>query len=181
MIAFSLLLFGGLYLAFCLWLSWQASKRKSPGARFVYFPAALIILLCLPVADGLWGKANLKRLCATELTSAIYGSVLVPANLLDDNRMPRARNRFGAIDWTSLKPYLELRVEESDKTVWPVTLHHIVWTLVRASDGTEVARNTQFYFRGGWLKTNGDGIGAGSCTAIPSVESILPKVIVPKA
>jgi hypothetical protein len=174
MIAFSLLLFGGLYLLFCLWLSNRlaanVSHNKRTGVKF----CLVLGLLLVPVIDGILGNVVTRRMCSAHSATEILGQTTVPTTALQASLMSTSGSR---VDWKALSPYVLDTSKEQLAGVWPRVRQ--VTHLLRTRDGKELARTTDFHYAGGWLPvgSSGRGVGALSCYSEPSFESLLPKVL----
>ena len=171
--------FGAFYMVLAFWLARKATQRiKSKLANF----AALVVFFCflaiLPVVDGMWGTYQLSRLCAMESGTKVLGQVLLPAAILGPDGKPKTFEDSDGVDWVKLRPYLYYKSEDTKADAFGAEIHRATYTIVRVSDGVPVVKQISFYYRGGWLRTNGQGLGAAECFGEPSLEAVLPSVVV---
>jgi hypothetical protein len=181
MFGLGILVFGGLYLAVCIWLSRKiTSKIANRAGRVASLVAVLIALVLLPAADGIWGNISLKQLCAEQSKTEVFQKIVFPASQLDANMKPRQTDEYGAINWKAIRQYVELRSRAEILHRGTAEIERATWSLIRPSDGAEVARATAFYYRGGWFRTNGNGLGADRCIPQPSLDAVLPTILIPQ-
>ena len=178
MIGLTILLGGLLYVALGVWIAQRVTKPiGSLFTRVTAFIPVMFLLILVPFVDGIWGYQKLQTFCAAESRTEVSGKVQMPLTLLDSKFQPLARDQFGNIDWGAMRPYLEMRSSYSTVHSWPATIERTTRTIVRVSDRAEIARQTNFFYRGGWIRTNSEGIGASSCVAKPSIDSIFPELV----
>ena len=179
MVGVVILVVGGLYLAACIWVAKRLTvKILPPIARSGAIAALVALFVALPHADAIWGYANFRRYCAEESRSEIYGSLVLPAQLFDTGNRPRFLDRFGNVNWADIKPYVFVTRRVDNDYAGINHLLKITSSLVRASDEEEIARWIDIHYKGGWLRTNGDGLGAGSCIADPPADVLLKQMLV---
>ncbi len=176
-----LLVGGALYLAFSFWVALRVTKPiASVLVRGVSLVAIFAMVAVLPVVDGIWGNINLKRLCAAESKTEIFGKLKVPSQLLEINNERAYLDPFGNVDWSKLAAYVKVISKSEENFTGISRLTRARWSLLRESDGAVLATETNFYYRGGWLSVNGDGIGAGRCLSMPPLDAVFMKIAVPQ-
>ena len=180
--SFLLLPVGLMYIAFAFWIAVLCTRDiGTKFGRISTFLAVAAALLVLPIADGIWGNYQLKKLCTTESRTEILGRIPVPVNVLGPDGKPRKMEGYDGVDWSRLRPYLYYETREDKAPVNFAEIQRAIWVLIRVADGAEVVRQTDFSYRGGWLRTNGEGPGAGNCIATPSFDSIVTSIVVPQS
>jgi hypothetical protein len=169
----------GLYFAFCVWLSKRLTKKiRSGSVRKASISVLVVVLILLPGIDGILGNLALESLCDAESKTEVFGIVYVPEGLLDKDKRSLRLDNSGNIDWPAMRPYLVVHSKETIEDRRLATIRRVTRSLLRVSDGREVARQTNFYFDGSWyFSVSGQGFGAGSCIAKPSVDSLLSVVL----
>jgi hypothetical protein len=173
-----LLLFGVAYLALCVWVGKWATRRMQGAVRTKVVGAAVaVVLLALPTADGIWGNFRLHALCDSVPRTELLGTVVIPKTLLGVRNRPPQLDEYGNVDWKQLATYVKHGSAESTVETLGIRMQKVTDVLVRVSDGEAVARMTHFYYRGGWLRTSSDGVGAASCTPDVGLESLLPLIL----
>jgi hypothetical protein len=172
----------GPYFAFCVWLSKRLTKKiPNKPTRIIVATSTVVSLSLLPATDGIWGYYSLQSLCAEESRTEVFDKVPVKASLIGKDGKPAQLDKYGNVDWNSIRPYVVVDATENNVDKGWAKIRRATWSLVRVSDGKEIARQTNFYYGGSWfLRTNGHGVGAGSCIAKPAVSSLLPQILIPK-
>lgn len=169
------------YIATCIWAIKLAVARISNV--MVRSSLAILIgsfLLPLPWLDGIWGAHNLRQTCLEGANTDISGKVFVPRSVLSESAALPALSKQQAVNWKVLEPYVVKQGEDSAIQVRGTELHRVTDRLVRVSDNKEIARQTFFYYKGGWLKNDALGPGASKCLPSVSLESVLSQVIAPE-
>jgi hypothetical protein len=175
MIAFSLLLFGGLYFFFCVWLSGKLTAKVPDTKRALIRAAAFVALLIAPVIDGLVGNVVTTQMCRSYTRTEVLGQTAVPATII---RAGLTKTTYPSVDWRALAPFVSYAGKEQRIGWWPRV--RLVTYSVTARDGKELARSSALHYAGGWLPTSSSGVGIGalSCFSEPSLESLLPQLLV---
>ena len=165
------LAFGAVYSFICYRISKSLTQKvTNPTVRGAATASLVVILFFLPGVDGIWGYFNLQTICKSESKTQVLGNVEIPRELVPDGQQP--------IRLSAIKNFVGTKAAESWVDVRGTTLHRATWSLIRVSDGKEIVRQTDFYYRGSWyLNTNGDGLGAGKCVAEPNLQTVLRTAI----
>ena len=179
MMSLFILVLGALYIILALWLSGRSTRLiHNTVARLGTLILLFAVLVVLPIADGIWGNYQLRRICATELRTQVLGTVSIPASLLDSDGKPKKLDGYNSVDWAKLRPYVYYTGIDMQPAIPGADIRGTTWVLVRTVDGARIVEQSSFYYRGGWLKTNGDGPGAGACSSEPTLEAVLPTIVV---
>jgi hypothetical protein len=174
MVGVVILVVGGLYLAACVWVAQRLTARIASGlARVIAVTGLAAIFMVLPHIDAIWGHAHFNRYCAQESKSEIYGKLALPRRMFDSQERPSFLDRNGNIEWSSIASYAMVKFEVDNEFRGIKNLKRDTILLIRVSDGAVIARRVNIHYAGGWFRTNGEGIGADSCIAEPSSDTLL--------
>ncbi|MBI2317821.1 MAG: hypothetical protein HYU75_12700 [Betaproteobacteria bacterium] len=164
----------GLYTALAVFVAKRVGRlAKGPVGRNVIVVSVVAILLVAPVADGIYGYFVLQRLCATEAKTEVLRPIKIPAEYFNPDGSPRfVIGKLNSIDWHRLRGAYEIKHFETTNYRVP-NLDRVVSTLNAYQTREVLARQTNFYYRGGWLQFNSEGIGNATCIARPSLSEVL--------
>ncbi|MBI4291741.1 MAG: hypothetical protein HY661_09705 [Betaproteobacteria bacterium] len=167
-----------LYTAFAVFVAKRVGRlAKSRVGQNALIAAVLAVLYLAPVADGIYGYFVLQHLCATEAKTEVLKPIKIPPEYFKPNGSPKfLTGEFRNVDWRYLKGLLQIRYDET-KNYGVKNLTRITSTLASAGADEVFARRVSFYFQGGWLRYNGDGIGADRCIPRPSFDQLVPHTV----
>jgi hypothetical protein len=172
---FFLLVFSA-YSAFVLFATKWAMRRASIPCKKTALKIALPVVLYLaPVADGIYGYFTLQYLCATEAKTELLRPIRIPAEYFNADGSPRyAINRGKAkdVDWRMLKNVIEIK-NIILKNYRARNLELFVEELIDVQQREPLARQSFFYFSGGWLQIGGWKTWSDSCIPDTGVTEIV--------
>jgi hypothetical protein len=177
MVGVVILVVGGLYLAASAWVAWRITRAIAAGTiRTGAMAVSFIALVLLPISDDVVGYARFRDVCVDESRTEILGELPLPSSLIDRDRRPRPRDALGNIDWVALQPFvlIEYDVSKDYRDVHGLTRHVVRY--VRVVDKRDVAKQVNFYYAGGRIRSSGIGIGGSRCIATPPPDIVLQSI-----
>ena len=178
MVGVVILVVGGLYLAACIWVAKRLTTKIHNGpARVSALVGLIAVFLVLPHLDAISGHINLRRLCAEQSKTEILGKLPVASSVFDEITKPQAMGKAGNAFTPELEAYVRIRLEEAGYVGFPRVRKQLV-RYIRIEDKTEIARQTNFHFEGGWFRTSSEGLGASSCIAAPLPSELVKTLMV---
>lgn len=163
-----------LYTAFAVFVAKRVGRlAKSRVGQNVLVVCVLAVLYIAPIADGIYGYFVLQRLCATEAKTEVLKPIKIPPEYFNPDGSPKfVKGSPNNVDWQFLRGVYQIK--HYDTTNYRVqNLDRVVSTLSTYHVNDVLARQTNFYYRGGWLQYNSEGIGNSACIARPSFGEIL--------